>query len=77
MKMSSVGDELFCAHGRTDSLMKLIVAFNNFYKFCTYFRTRLAICPIQHKVTVINYGGGEFLLLGTTRVFKEKGFFRC
>jgi len=49
--MSSVAAELFYANGRTDSLTKIIVALHNFYKFFTYFRTRLAFCPIQHKVT--------------------------
>jgi hypothetical protein len=73
MKIYSVGAELFYANRRADSLTKLIVSFHNIYNFCTYFSTHHVFCPMQHCVTIINYRGGEFLLLGKTRVFKEKG----
>ena len=73
MKISSVVAELFYANGPADSLMKLIFSFHDLYNFCTYFNTHHVFCPMQNYVTVIIYQSGIFLLLGTTRIFKEKG----
>jgi hypothetical protein len=61
-------DELFYANGRKDILTKLS-HFSQFLLFCKYFRTHHFFCPMQHKVTGIDYGDEKCILHDKTRVF--------